>query len=535
MALFKAIKRALGFQNHELDDVDVDYVDGNLSATPYVNPFRKPETAQLTAPQQPQAQAPTTYDTTMSDELLTAVVKLINENLSPLVANNLDINAERKQIAEKLAPIYQAELQRALEHNHDQAMAKLKAETEELRTRADQYKQKYTDAEEQRRAANTRATTLSNKILTLESQVEQLDLEKKSMLNKIKVMQLTAEKETDTTELEQKIKDLTQERNQLQEQVTKLQTEAQNYAELEKTLEEELQRITEFKERKNAELSALKAELQQARERAKADTEKIGELRLKLAQAAEEKTAADQVRNRRDVELANRIDALKAHVAERDERIRQLTERETELAQNLHTQTDALNTAKLQATQLKEDYDMAKLRADRLQTELDQTKAEHQKQLHVAQNQIAELTATVEQLRTEQAQPVPVAVESTPVDIEPDPDLHQAITHAFAEPEHALGPQSETTHTTEPIAEPQYEDPNPTEPTKNTAEQPTVTPAVEEPVLPDLDTLDDLDGDDWLVPTPPEPRKPKADDKADSADESKNKDNLPDERQMTLF
>ena len=391
MSFFNKFKRALGF-NSEGDDIDeLDYYEMS-GRTPYVNPFKKPDAE----PQQQQQPRQHEHDTEPEHQIDVEVQPegIPQELMAPFSAY---INRIRQEAAQQVRD--EQERMKALV---EKAEGKSQATDENLA----QAKEKLAVSEAQRRAAQTRANDLAARVAALEAEEEQLILEKKSLLNKLKVMQVrndmdeasmddvermakladeVQEKSALIEERDRQILQLTEQVQQLTQQTSRLQDqldEANTNLEIVEKLQEQLQEVALFKEKKNNEVLALKeriAEFEQqgvlADEQLKAQLKLAQEQELKLKKQIEEMNRKAKVnaerQNRRDIDLANHIDDLKQQLATVS---KTASSRQAEALQQHQDDTRRIDELQQQLQRALNEAKVALTQRDQLQLLLDQAR-----------------------------------------------------------------------------------------------------------------------------------------------------------------
>lgn len=197
MSIFNNIKRSLGFGsdvNDPDDDLLADSVDSNESdsfATPA--PIPAPTvTVRHTA----------VVDTTMVDRIFDHVVATFNEALPGFLSHSVDAEAQSKKLYDSLDSSIKEYLKNVAESAkrnceeqwaEEQAVLRnemecLRSKTKEIEQQRFDIKQQQLSADRQRRALNDRVHDLESQLAAFDAEREQLDLENKSLLNKLKVM-----------------------------------------------------------------------------------------------------------------------------------------------------------------------------------------------------------------------------------------------------------------------------------------------------------------------------------------------------------
>ncbi len=229
----------------EFDDLDHSDVDAAPASTPV------PSTDGNGA-----AQA--NSDTELPTELIDAILAVINSQLPPVAAQCIDREAQRRYMASVLgSPL--ADLAESMRRKAVSELtgdrAKMQAELEELRAerkevsgKREEQKAALLSEQRQRRALNDRNRDLEAKIDELDSQIEQHKLTIASLMNKLRVAEVT---EGDS--------------QALRDDIARLQ---RTVSERDETIEAKEREITELSEKIAAyeSASALEAALEQRRE-----------------------------------------------------------------------------------------------------------------------------------------------------------------------------------------------------------------------------------------------------------------------------
>ena len=307
----------------------------------------------------------------------------------------------------------------------------------------DALRQRLKDSEAQRAAQESRANSLSDQVAKLQNTNEQLVIEKKSLDNKLRVMQVKADGKNPTEAVDQltseykqkmeitnqllndlradaarknqeleklkaqiatgnpheaQIKDKDEEIARLKKQldaVNKQLDEANENLKIADEIEEKLKEVEAFKTKKNKEIADLKVTMENQRninaktineqrdQIMKIEVEKE-DLQKKMARMLDDTTALKAKQKRRDVELANRIDDLKRQINIASKKIDSNDHLVSNLNQTISNQEKKIQDLTIERDELKEKVDNATTMLNRLQ---DETK---------------EKGAQLQQLRTEQ-------------------------------------------------------------------------------------------------------------------------------------
>ncbi|MGN1245245.1 MAG: hypothetical protein ACI4UN_01300 [Muribaculaceae bacterium] len=368
MSFIKNLKNAFGFSdNPNSNDIDDELsYDDQDKREPYINPF-KPATSIEPVKPKPIVSQPTELPITPSqvktpavsyelpEGFLTSIIAIVNANLPQIVKDCIDIEAEKKAITQSLGSHFKS----AIDDIHQAAVAKANAAWENDRAdiaaklaqatqaadesarRADEAKQKCQVEESKRKALKEQAASLEQRVHTLEAEHEQYVIENKSLLNKMKVMQVYADDAATykdlaeqnekalaalRTEIEAKQKEIDDAKalaNQAMHDATEASRQAKDaidaakkelddaHAEIENVkldaaiAREETAKSKAELEAKNTEIEALKAELAEAN----TNLELMAEIERQLQHLEDFKAQ----KNSETKELTTKIQDLQAH------------------------------------------------------------------------------------------------------------------------------------------------------------------------------------------------------------------------------
>ena len=492
MGFFNGIKRAFGFSdNGDEHDDELDGIDGRAARSPYVNPFRND-----TSPAE-------RHDAEPAVERVEPARKQAqpSPSASPEVEEGI-VPRSKHEAAKKAQQAAQEKVQQAVSEAASAGSAKvpsaliddiasvLSAHLGNMPATADSpLRERLKDSENQRRALQSRYNTLTERVASLEGDIEHLEVEKKALQNKLKVAQVqsgavgdssveaqvesiateykekmevtnallneirseAARKTQEVEELRQKLdeaqtastvgaKELAELKEQVAalekqtaEQEAKIAADAKAHAdaiaekdaviasmkdeasasasakekEMMAEMEDMLKDVEDFKQKKIDEMEALKqsvAEANKAADEAKEQlllaqnektklTKQVADLNRRMADTVER-------HNRRDVNVANQIDHLKAKLKESErnlaERIEALGKSEDVVAA-LTKERDSLalesqNTAK-DYELLRKEYEGAKLVHEEIREESELAK----KQIEELNQNKASLATSVEE------------------------------------------------------------------------------------------------------------------------------------------
>lgn len=312
--MFKKSLRALGFTGIEEDEEQKPVVIENT-----VKKNDKAEQSGSVLKEETEVRPPelnVIQETDLPDVLLDGILAMVNDSLPPFVRDCLDREAEKKYVYKQLGAslndyVHLLTLQTRENSIKDlnETRKILEAEAADLKNRmkdADDRKEELQrmqlSAERQKRALSDKVHELEMRVVTLEAEKEQLDLEGKSLLNKLKVANVHQE-----------------EIDKLQEENSRLQIEINELRQSQISPEEfqEMRERLDFAEKERTENGMRISEL----------TEQLAAARLEAVQAEE-------------IEAA--LEAARGEIAEKEATLEQLDTKLAELA------GETENTGKLQ-------------------------------------------------------------------------------------------------------------------------------------------------------------------------------------------
>lgn len=504
--MFKKLSKALGLSGDNADDDNDEYTpyDDVSARKPYINPFKKDETAEAASSTKPSGA--NAVDMPMPEinrthglpvEFLDTVVDIINGNLPQIVKDNLNLENEKESLAKTIEPHFKA----VLDSVHDGAVAEARKAWENdvkevnekisklTTTAADQEKraadarQKLQVEEAKRRALADKGEEQKARIATLEAEKEQYEIENKSLLNKLKVMQVYAD---DSNTYKEQLNDRDNLIAALNAKLTEADQQAKNTA---------------------AEIQKIRAELKEA----VADLETAADMEQKLEHAEEQKAQDAQEIE----ELKTQIDGLK----------KQLEESAAQAVANAEKLTADMDTLKSEhAEQIKSLSEnnaaaIATLTAES-EARIEKLNAEHKTKVDELVN---ECKATVEELAKERSARKDESAEHTK-EVKflkaqwkrTESELRQQIKElSERKPTIGLSAVAASGDSMRPVAVQPAMPPEPEEefasPAMLQQEQPAAAEVeatfslsdTDEPSdEPKRDVLDDLDDIDWVMPEP---------------------------------
>ncbi len=389
MGFFNGIKRAFGFSdNGDEHDDELDGIDGRAARSPYVNPFRND-----TSPAE-------RHDAETAVERVEPARKQVQPSPSAIAEVEEGIVPRSKHEAVKKAQrqAAQEKVQQAVSEAASAGSAKvpsaliddiasvLSAHLGNMHATAiandSPLRERLKDSENQRRALQTRYNTLTERVASLEGDIEHLEVEKKALQNKLKVAQVQSGAVADSS---------------VEAQVESIATEYKEKMEVTNAL---LNEIRSEAARKTQEVEELRQKLDEAQTASTVGAKELAELKEQVV-ALEKQTAEQEAKIAADA---------KAHadaIAEKDA-----------LIASMKDEASASASAK-EKEMMAEMEDMLKDVEDFKQKKIDEMEAlkqsvaeankaadEAKEQLLLAQNEKTKLTKQVADLNRRMADTV---------------------------------------------------------------------------------------------------------------------------------
>lgn len=176
------------------------------------------------------------------EEVLNEIIRLVNHSLPDYIVASLDMEAERAYIYDRIKEpfrIYSEQLSGAIEAEKNKEVESLKGKVRDLENARRSIQESQSSAERQKRALAERVADYERRLMDSEAEREQLSLECRGLLNKLKVADMQRDSDDRSAEL---IESLQAELVQLRQTVAQ-QAEADT---LQAALEEKTTRITEL-------------------------------------------------------------------------------------------------------------------------------------------------------------------------------------------------------------------------------------------------------------------------------------------------
>lgn len=388
MGFFNGIKRAFGFSdNGDEHDDELDGIDGRAARSPYVNPFRND-----TSPAE-------RHDSEPAVERVEPARKQVQPSPSASAEVEEGIVPRSKHEAVKKAQqqAAQEKVQQAVREATSAGSAKvpsaliddiasvLSAHLGNMPATAaadSPLRERLKDSENQRRALQTRYNTLTERVASLEGDIEHLEVEKKALQNKLKVAQVQSGAVADSS---------------VEAQVESIATEYKEKMEVTNAL---LNEIRSEAARKTQEVEELRQKLDEAQTASTVGAKELAELKEQVA-ALEKQTAEQEAKIAADA---------KAHadaIAEKDAVIASMKDEATASASAKEKEMMAE-----MEDMLKDVEDFKQKKIDEMEAlkqsvaEANQAADEAKEQLLLAQNDKTKLTKQVADLNRRMADTV---------------------------------------------------------------------------------------------------------------------------------
>lgn len=388
MGFFNGIKRAFGFSdNGDEHDDELDGIDGRAARSPYVNPFRNDTSPAERHDSEPAVERvePARKQAQPSPSASAEVEEGIVPRSKHEAVKKAQQAAQEKvqQAVSEAASAGSAKVPSAL---IDDIASVLSAHLGNMpvtaATNDSPLRERLKDSENQRRALQSRYNTLTERVASLEGDIEHLEVEKKALQNKLKVAQVQSGAVADSS----------------------VEAQVENIA-------------TEYKEK----MEVTNALLNEIRSEASRKTQEVEELRQKLDEAQ----TASTVGAKELAELKEQVAALEKQTAEQEAKIAAdakahadaIAEKDAVIA-SMKDEASASASAK-EKEMMAEMEDMLKDVEDFKQKKIDEMEAlkqsvaeankvadEAKEQLLLAQNEKTKLTKQVADLNRRMADTV---------------------------------------------------------------------------------------------------------------------------------
>lgn len=371
----------------------------------------------------------------LTADIFESVVKIFNESLPDFLRSSVDPEAQRKylydsleaSVKEQFAQIGEA-ARKTTERQWASERDNLRAEVESARSKCkiaeakqNEFQQQKLSSERQKRALSERVKDLETKVMTLEAEKEQLDLQTKSLVNRIKASEV---RDTDVKSLTDQISDLEHQLDESRKATLDARNSAgSNVAELRAQLDENSaalaakdaalaakeDEITSLKaaiEATRAELNALKAvepsdEVKQVREKNRIADAMINDLNAKLSQAKKEneenkrvieRLTSDGKREKAEAEIAR--ERLRI-VGDQRQTVDRQSEKISQQATIIDNLTRQVNSLKEKVAEQEKGLEMVDVIQQRME-KFDKIKADYDAKINALKAQRDKLKETIE-------------------------------------------------------------------------------------------------------------------------------------------
>ncbi len=354
MSFFKNIKRSLGFGGETDDELYADSPDTFDNEAETMSAGRRSdhhgEAALIENPEP---------DPQMVAAIFDHVIATFNEALPSFIRESVDPEAQRRKLYEGLDVSLReyisalgADARRRSEARFAAEQSEMRAEMDGLKAKAKEIEQQRFDIKQQQLSADRQKRALSDRVHDLEAQIvaleadrEQLDLENKSLLNKLKVASIH---ENDADAMREQISDL---QRQLLEQrnaaVASDTAVPDNSAELADELEETKAELaaakTALAEAKAA-LAESKAAFDEAVAKEALSREMVTDMQRRAAEAREELDRRDSECKalQASLEESRAMNDEVVAMSEQMDKIEQAVEKRDKLIEKLRSDVSAL-------------------------------------------------------------------------------------------------------------------------------------------------------------------------------------------------
>lgn len=389
MGFFNGIKRAFGFSdNGDEHDDELDGIDGRAARSPYVNPFRNDTSLAERHDAEPAVERvePARKQVQPSPSASAEVEEGIVPRSKHEAVKKAQQQAAQEKVQQAVSEAASAGSTKVPSALIDDIASVLSAHLGNMPATAvandSPLRERLKDSENQRRALQTRYNTLTERVASLEGDIEHLEVEKKALQNKLKVAQVQSGAVGDSS---------------VEAQVENIATEYKEKMEVTNAL---LNEIRSEAARKTQEVEELRQKLDEAQTASTVGAKELAELKEQVA-ALEKQTAEQEAKIAADA---------KAHadaIAEKDA-----------LIASMKDEASASASAK-EKEMMAEMEDMLKDVEDFKQKKIDEMEAlkqsvaeankaadEAKEQLLLAQNEKTKLTKQVADLNRRMADTV---------------------------------------------------------------------------------------------------------------------------------
>ena len=425
MPFFDKIRRALGFSDGE-DDIDDAIIRDDAPSGMYRHMRHGAGSAPAIQPSQPEAPKPAASTTPRQDDadraaaIFDRVLEVFNRSLPDFLKQSVDPEAQRKYLYKSLDDGLKAYIASLKDQAAREAEARWRKDNDALQTsvknleqrareiedKRTEISQKQMSSDRQRRALSERVHDLESTVARLEAEKEQFELERQSMINKLKV---AAVYEKENTELHEQIEQMIAKRGNaatetadsaviesLNAQVAEARQQAEDARKQAQEAEQARQQIQEEVNKLNDRIVELQIDLEDASTAKTNDKSALEDLNAQVAEACKQvedahKQAEDYRKQAEDArKQAQETELVRQQI---QEEVNKLNDRILELQIDLEEATTAKNNDKSAVDALNARAEEARKQIEELrgQVQAEQRKnAEAQSTIRVLQRQIEE-------------------------------------------------------------------------------------------------------------------------------------------------
>lgn len=388
MGFFNGIKRAFGFSdNGDEHDDELDGIDGRAARSPYVNPFRNDTSQAERHDAEPAVERvePARKQVQPSPSASAEVEEGIVPRSKHEAVKKAQQQAAQEKVQQAVREAASAGATKVPSALIDDIASVLSAHLGNMPATAaadSPLRERLKDSENQRRALQTRYNTLTERVASLEGDIEHLEVEKKALQNKLKVAQVQSGAVADSS---------------VEAQVESIATEYKEKMEVTNAL---LNEIRSEAARKTQEVEELRQKLDEAQTASTVGAKELAELKEQVA-ALEKQTAEQEAKIAADA---------KAHadaIAEKDAVIASMKDEATASASAKEKEMMAE-----MEDMLKDVEDFKQKKIDEMEAlkqsvaEANKAADEAKEQLLLAQNEKTKLTKQVADLNRRMADTV---------------------------------------------------------------------------------------------------------------------------------
>lgn len=284
MGFFNGIKRAFGFSDNgdEYDD-ELDGIDGRAARSPYVNPFRNDTSPAERHDAEPAVERvePARKQVQPSPSAIAEVEEGIVPRSKHEAVKKAQQQAAQEKVQQAVSEAASAGSAKVPSALIDDIASVLSAHLGNMPATAiandSPLRERLKDSENQRRALQTRYNTLTERVASLEGDIEHLEVEKKALQNKLKVVQVQSGAVADSS---------------VEAQVESIATEYKEKMEVTNAL---LNEIRSEAARKTQEVEELRQKLDEAQTASTVGAKELAELKEQVA-ALEKQTAEQEAK-----------------------------------------------------------------------------------------------------------------------------------------------------------------------------------------------------------------------------------------------